>query len=243
MDESTEKHDKHYWAERLRDHLETAKRLRPAAGTPQEYAERMAVREWQAQRLARTHGDLLEHRRFAAAARFFLTDLYGPKDFSRRDDEVTRIIPTLTALLPASAIRTIAGAVELDALSEALDIALLQELRNIGPVEPITDEAYALAYRRCGNCGERLHQLELVVEVGHAMDKLTRLPFIGTALKLMRAPAHAAGLGELQEFLERGFSAFKSMGRADEFLRLVEERERALAERLFGGARDPFSAR
>jgi hypothetical protein len=37
-------------------------------------------------------------------------------------------------------------------------------------------------------------------------------------LKLMRGPAHLAGLGELHEFLERGFNAFRGMGSASEFL-------------------------
>jgi hypothetical protein len=49
----------------------------------------------------------------------------------------------------------------------------------------------------------------------------------------MRKPAQAAGLGDLQKFLETGFDAFGAMKGAAEFLAWVGERERALAAALF----------
>ena len=52
---------------------------------------------------------------------------------------------------------------------------------------------------------------------------------------MMRGPAQLAGLGELQSFLERGFTAFRSMRSAQAFLDTIIERERALSARLFGG--------
>ncbi|MBP8309722.1 MAG: hypothetical protein KAY46_20765, partial [Burkholderiaceae bacterium] len=77
-----------------------------------------AVKHWQAQRLASTHADLLADPGTNTAARFFLDDLYGAKDFSRRDTELMRLVPTMSRLLPERALATVADAVELDALSE-----------------------------------------------------------------------------------------------------------------------------
>ena len=54
-----------------------------------------------------------------------------------------------------------------------------------------------------------------------------------STLKLMRGPAQAAGLSELQKFLEAGFDAFGAMKGAGDFLELVARRERALAAALF----------
>ena len=51
-----------------------------------------------------------------------------------------------------------------------------------------------------------------------------------------------AGLIELQDFLERGFVAFRDMRGAGEFLATVRERETAIVNGLFSGAQDPFSA-
>jgi hypothetical protein len=59
------------------------------------------------------------------------------------------------------------------------------------------------------------------------------------SLRLMRAPAHAAGMGALQDFLERGFDTFRQMRGADEFLARIARRERELAAQLFAGADAP----
>ena len=50
---------------------------------------------------------------------------------------------------------------------------------------------------------------------------------------MMRGPAAAAGLAELQHFLEQGFDTFKAMRGAEDFLGTVREREQALASALF----------
>jgi hypothetical protein len=56
----------------------------------------------------------------------------------------------------------------------------------------------------------------------------------------MRQPARVAGLSALQDFLERGFGAFRQMAGADEFLATVETRESALMNAIFDGDRAPF---
>ena len=40
---------------------------------PQDQQDRDALRQWQAERLGRTHRDLLESKRYGPAAQFFLT--------------------------------------------------------------------------------------------------------------------------------------------------------------------------
>ena len=96
MDPSPVSTDKQQSAEALRLHLKTAKSLRQQANCdPSVAGKRLRLREWQAARLARTHADLLASPRFGQAAEFFLSDLYGPKDFSSRDEEVERILPCL----------------------------------------------------------------------------------------------------------------------------------------------------
>ena len=60
-------------------------------------------------------------------------------------------------------------------------------------------------------------------------------------LKMMRAPAQAAGLGSLQRFLETGFDTFAAMARrkggAEEFLATIQKRESALIATLFDADR------
>ncbi len=196
-----------------------------------------AVKQWQAQRLARTHRRLLGDPRYAAAARFFLDDLYGAKDFSRRDAELARLVPTMVRLLPDAALETIADAIEMDALSERLDLALARELSE-EDVSRIDAARYADAYRRAGSRAEREHQLALIESVGHSLDRLVRRPMIGRLLKTMAKPAQLAGLSEMQDFLVRGFESFRTIGGAHGFLEAIESRERAILEALYAGVRE-----
>lgn len=233
--------EKEHWVAELRRHLAAAKALRAAANAdPRMAQDRLRLRGWQAERLAATYRDLLDSERYKAAARFFLTDLYGPKDFSARDHEVERILPTLSATLPAAGIRTIALAIEVDALSEELDAAMVAELRRARAMAKITEKAYAEAYRRCGRRAQRELQLALIGEIGAALAALVRRPLVHAALRLMRGPAKLAGLAELHQFLEDGYAAFHGMGDPAEFLDTIAAREHIILRQLFDGAPRPF---
>lgn len=201
---------------------------RNAAADPVRAAEHDLLRAWQADRLAATYPELLADPRYGPAAEFFLADLYGPKDFSARDLEVARILPMLVKALPLSGLTTLALAVELDALSEDLDAGMVDALRQQGKISHIDASAYAKAYRLVGRRASRLRQIQLIVDTGEALEALACKPWISGALKLMRGPAHMAGLGELHAFLERGFGTFKRMGRAREFLERIESEEKRL---------------
>src|SRR3954466_1398071 len=62
------------------------------------------LRAWQAARLRNTYADLAAQPRYAQAIAFFQKDLYGGSDFSRRDTDLMRVVPTLVRMLPAGAI-------------------------------------------------------------------------------------------------------------------------------------------
>ena len=69
------------------------------------------------------------------------------------------------------------------------------------------------------------------------------MPGVGMLLRLSRGPARAAGLAELQGFLERGYAAFAQLGDARAFIGEIEADERDVAQRLFDGTPDPFRGR
>ena len=227
----------HTVADAMRKHLERLKALR-GPGTNGETVDRVAaLKRWQTGRLMRTYADLNANPRYRDATDFFVKDLYGPKDFSKRDASLLKIVPVMARVLPAKAVEAAALSVEVEALSEELDRRLAATL----PEGEITDESYANAYRQSATPAERDHQIQLIVDVGHRLDALVHWPFVQQTLKLMRSPARLAGMSDLQDFLERGFHAFKAMGTADEFLATVEARERRILNRLFSGEPQPFS--
>jgi hypothetical protein len=222
-------------AERLKGAAAEAAQLRRAAQADAGlHAQLETIRAWQGGRLAATHADLLAHARYSAAAHFFLEDLYAPKDITRRDEELSRVVPTLVRFLPDAALDTVADALELDALSERLDNHLAHAWAG-RPGEAMTEQAYAQAYRQAGTRPERETQIVLMLKVGRSLDRLVRKPLIAGLLATMGPAARASGLGVIHDFLQRGFAAFKAMGGAEPFLRLISEREAALMARLFEG--------
>jgi hypothetical protein len=205
-------------------------------------ADRTALRVWQAARLERSYSDLLAAPRHQAAARFFLSDLYGAKDFTERDEEIARIVPTLASVLPIGAVQSLALAVEVDALTEELDAQLLARLRASDRSDRLTIDTarYAAAYRACANRPARERQIALIYTIAHLLDQVAHKALVTAAMELMRGPAHLAGLAELYDFLERGLSAFRRMQGAEEFLDTIRTRETAIMDRLFAADPDPF---
>ncbi len=227
--------------QRLQQTAGEVARLRASIGSDaQARAWTHALKNWQARRLARTHADLLAEPRHGPAARFFLQDLYGAKDFSQRDAELARLVPMLVRLLPESALATIADAIEMDALAERLDLEMATLLREPDPLA-IDEPAYAAAYRRAGTRRERERQIELLATIGQSLDRLVRHPMLGRLLKAMGGPARVAGLSQMHDFLMRGFEAFRAIGGASGFLARIETRERAILEALYAGARAGWS--
>jgi hypothetical protein len=230
-------------AERILESLAAVGREREARqAEPALHAQVEAVKAYQQSRFRRSYADLLASTRYAPAAGFFLEELYGPGDFSQRDAQFARIVPALVRLFPEDIVVTVRVLGELHALSERLDTAMARAMCQ-GSVGRIS---YLRAWQAVGEATSRELQIELILDVGRALERYTRNPVLRHSLKLMRGPASAAGLGTLQSFLERGFDSFRAMKGSDDFLRTIAARERALCERLFSApevdALDPPAA-
>ena len=201
---------------------------------------RLAVlRAWQAQRLERSFEDVLADPRMHAAGRFFLSDLYADRDFSGRDRDVDRIMPIMVHLLPETMLRAARDAIELHVLSHALDLRMVRAMdrRRLSKLDAVR---YGEIYREAGQPRLRRRQIALVVSVGRSLDAAVQRHGVHRLLRASRLPARAAGLSELQGFLERGFDAFAKLDGADRFLDRVARGEGEVSRRLFAGDPDPF---
>jgi hypothetical protein len=215
--------------------LEHLNRLEALRGTSPHradfFAEVKRVKRWQHQRLRYTYQDLAGDHRFAPATAFFLDELYGEKDTAIRDRYLLRMYPTIKRLLPKFAFETLSNALALDVLSEELDQGLATQLHGV----EITNAAYCEAFRNVGRKADRLRQIALMQDVGHGLDLVVKKPLIYATLKMLRRPSKLAGLAEMQQFLEAGFSAFRHMKGATPFLHTIAERETTLVETVFSG--------
>lgn len=191
-----------------------------------------AVKHYQHARFEHTYADLLATPRYAQATRFFLEELYGPADFTRRDTQFKRVVPALVRLFPHEVVLTVKTLGELHALSETLDTAM----GRVVPDGPVALPGYTRAWQAVGRPQDREAQILLTRRVADALEVYTRNPLLRHSLRLMRGPARLAGLAELQAFLETGFDTFGAMRGARDFLDTVVTRERALAAWLFSAA-------
>ena len=199
------------------------------------------LRRWQSARLEAGFAQFLSNPKSAPAARFFLTDVYGDHDFSRRDADIARVLPMMRGLLPVALLDTVTNGIELSALTHAFDLRMADALQRVAPRRRKLDGAlYAQVYREVGLPRLREHQIELLGRVGHGLADALAMSGMSTLLKISRGPAKAAGLADLQGFLERGFTAFAELGKAEYFIDHIDRTERELWERLFDGDEDPF---
>lgn len=201
---------------------------------------RLAVlRAWQSQRLEASFADVLADPKMHAAGRFFLSDLYADRDFSGRDRDVDRIMPIMVHLLPETMLRAARDAIELHVLSHALDLRMVRAMdrRRLSRLDTVR---YGEIYREAGQPRLRRRQIALVVSVGRSLDAAVQRHGVHRLLRASRLPARAAGLSELQAFLERGFDAFAKLEGAEPFLQRVARGEGEVSRRLFAGDPDPF---
>jgi hypothetical protein len=103
---------------------------------------------------------------------------------------------------------------------------------------PFDEEGSLLTYHQLwrtllahpGYAQARQEQLDATHALGLQLQRHTQVPGLRLMLKMMRAPAAAAGLHDLQRFLERGFDTFGQLGKAGkvpQFLQIVMQRESA----------------
>jgi hypothetical protein len=217
-------------AGRLHKLLTRNAELRDAFRGEPDLARRLeALQDWQSRRLLRTHKDLHADPRYRPAVDFFTEELYGSGDPRARDRDLLKAERMMDRLLPPDALVALCLAIELEVLSQELDAEVVRAL----PDGAITDQRYAEAYRAVGRREDRERQIELMYRIGEYLDGVVKRPIVRALVHLARGPAHAAGFGGLQDFLERGLAAFERMGGAAPFLEAIRDREQQAMDELF----------
>jgi hypothetical protein len=219
-------------SEQIRSHLERVDHLREQAHSEGLSTAVHQVKQLQARRFRATYADFLQDPRFAGATVFFLDELYGEHDFVQRDEQFGRIAGAIERMFPDAVAHLAIDLAETHALTETLDHTLASHWLALDG-NCSYSARYVRSWRLTGERAQRERQLAVVQHMGHELQRLTRMRSLLIALKLMRGPAQAAGLSALQQFLERGFAAFATLGDAREFLATILERERRWIDALF----------
>lgn len=197
------------------------------------------LQRWQQNRLATTFADLVRQEAYRPAVTFFLTELYGGLDFRKRDQDMHRVMPVMKRFLPDKVLYIMSEAFELQAISLEFDMEMARHMRLQG-FDELDMSAYCDVYTACSDKPGRERQILLIRKLGYDLDRLEKKPLVNTLVRLLRGPAHAAGFGALQEFLEHGLDSFRAMGDVAYFIETIYEREWGSMESLFAGEKQPF---
>jgi hypothetical protein len=190
----------------------------------------------------RTYAALARQSRYNKAVSFLAEDLLGGNHLSARGGELARARKPMAKMLPDALLGTVARSVEFTAITLSIEMALAAYLEeNKLTMGDLTDETYLAALRAAVSRELLERQSSLVVLVGEEIESVVNRPFIATALKMCRTPAQLMGLGDLQDFLERGFDAFRSMRGSREFIELFSRRESELIRQIYSTQSNPFS--
>ena len=203
--------------------------------TMQEIAEKAglmpsirAVQAWQCKRLLDSHKDMYQQKRFKPAVEFFINELYGPNDFSQRDQDIARIVPKMSKFLPEKALQSLASALYLNTLSFELDFDLAKQLLNT----EINRDTYAKAYINSDNIANRQKQIDYIRTLGNDLAEVVKMKGISSLLFISRKPAKMAGVLALHEFLDKGFKSFKNLGDVEDFITPVVNKEHQIMQQL-----------
>ena len=197
------------------------------------------LQKWQQTRLARTFEDLMQQDAYRPAITFFLTELYGGLDFRERDQEMSKVMPVMKRFLPDKVLYIISEAFELQAVSLEFDMEMAEYMERL-QVPDLDMNRYCEVYRACSGKAGRERQILLIRKLGYDLDRLVNKPMVNILVRLLRGPAHAAGFGKLQEFLESGLGSFRKLRDVRYFNEIIFQREWDSMQNLFAGEDKPF---
>ena len=205
-------------------------------GTDFPLTEFQAVQDWQRRRFRNTYADFAARQSDRPACEFFLQELYGGVSFRERDDVVSRVEPIMSRLLPDKALLALSEALRLQRLSLDLDLLMAEEYLKTGQSE-IDTALYLNLYRSVGHRSKRELQIGMIRQLGRELQSLTHTPVLLALVKAVRKPALAAGYGRLQEFLDKGLSAFRQLQDPGRFVDAIYQRETELMQQWFGSVK------
>ena len=164
---------------------------------------------------------------------FVVSDLAGV-GISERDLEIQRVVPAMIRILPASALRTIASGMEMNARILEINLSICETYyKQNGGEDCYSEKNYCIAARESTSLVECIDLISLTKQLGHDLERIMRIPLIGLSLKAMRKPASLAGFASLQVFLESGYSAFSNLTNVDEFLVTTEMKMQQMFEHIY----------
>ena len=193
---------------------------------------KIALQRFQSNRLRRDHADLAAEPQYRDIGEFFFEEMYGPRDFSARDEQARRL-HQFVHLVPGIAVGDVQKVLELLELSNRLDDGLVEVLLELGAPINFDEQIYERAYRLADNYAERVQQIDLARDSLYNVYRMARRPFVGLALDRIQGLAQRVGMADIHRFLRLGFAAIQPVRDIHRFVETVMLREQDRLDRIY----------
>lgn len=202
------------------------------------------AQHWLKERIKHTHQAHFDQPKNQLMAQYFLNRLYGGPDFDPLALQIERLLKyahKAEKLLPDNAIKTGTKSVSLAVLAMQLDEQIAIQLLKDYPADaPITDEMMRQTLVKLDQKEQRLIQLQLLDDLGEALDKYMRSLMMYAAFKMCKGAAHKYQFDLMYEFIQEGFVAMKPLRSAEQFIKTFSAVERDIIEKVHSDHPDPF---
>jgi hypothetical protein len=199
---------------------------------PSQLDYKLALQTFQSQRLRRDHADLAVQPEYRQIAEFFFEEMYGPHDFSSRDEQAYRLHQFIH-LAPGLAVRDVQDVLELLDLTNRLDDAVVAQLNALEAPLDFDEIMYEQAYQLCDNYGDRMRQIELSRSALYNVYRMARKPLIGAVLQRTQGLAQTVGMSDIHRFLRLGYQAILPVRDIHRFVETILLREQDRLDRIY----------
>jgi len=199
---------------------------------PSQLDYKLTLQNSQSQRPQRDHAGLAVEPQYRQVAEFFFEEMYGPRDFSSRDEQAHRL-HQFVHLVPGLAARDVQDVLELLELTNRLDDAVAVQLNALEALLDFDEIVYERAYQLCDSYGDRMRQIELSRNALYNVYRMAHKPLIGAVLQRTQGLAQSVGMTDIHRFLRLGYQAILPVRDIHRFVETILLREQDRLDRIY----------
>lgn len=202
------------------------------------------AQDWLKARIQETHHDMFNQPENQLMAKYFINRLYGGPEFDDLAIQIERLLKyahKAEKIIPENAIKTGLKSVGLAVLAMKLDEQVaVQLLKDYPANQSIDDEMMRLTLIKLDQEQARYQQLQMLDDLGVALDKYMRSFLMHTAFKMCKGTATKYKFELMYDFIGEGFVAMKPMKSAAKFIHEFTVKEQETVKKVHAGHPNPF---
>ena len=197
---------------------------------------KIALQEFQVRRLKRDFRDLRMSPEYGPFCDFFATEIYSARDFTERNDSFRRLARQFRGMLGDEIYQGLVRLLDLHSLTDRLDEQMAETLHDLGVPLEFTEAQYEQAYRLLDNYGERVEQIELIVESLRFTHRVSQMPLIGVAIASARIAVGIFSRDRIVELLDHAYKTLKGIKDVEYLADQVSTREMVRLDRIYAAS-------